>query len=401
MNVIKFTDRKLASKISSAITQKSSALSKAVASDVYRYAKTFLKSKFVYQVDVTGMFLSMPSELISNHFKHITITKHYKNTMDNTDSRVIESQSGASMDIKIYKGTPIILYVSEGTNRGRSDYVLSTIYTKKHKKNLDRFVDKLAHCVSCSSEHDKRGVYRTTAHGYTPLAFGFPKRSFRDVFIRKDDKDLIVNTITKFLNNREWYEKHHIPYHFGLILYGEPGTGKSSIIQAIVNKFNFNKIVVEGDSIHSSLNSIRDNEILSTDTTTAIIIEDADLTCCPVGDRNDMRVLEAAERYKHNLGYLMNSMDGIGCFQNVIYIFSTNSIQDIDPAILRPGRLDLHVNISYVCDETMNQFMKFHYGKTMPENYHVKNKLIFAEMQIDVMRGYSFDQMLEKYAEPS
>ena len=398
---VKFTDRKFVSKISSAVTRRSSAVGKAIAEDVYRYAKMFLKSKFIYQIDVTSMFMSMPSELISNHFKHITITKNYRNNMSDTDSRVIESQSGASMDIKMYKGTPIILYVSEGKQRDNSDYILSTIYTKKHKKNLDKFVDKLCHCVICSSEHDKRGVYRTTAHGYTPLSFGFPKRSFNDVFMKKNDKDLIIHTIEKFLNSRSWYEKHHIPYHFGLILYGEPGTGKSSIIQAIVNKFNFNKIVVEGDSIHSSLNSIKDNEILSSETTTAIIIEDADLTCCPVGDRNDMRVLEAAERYKHNLGYLMNSMDGIGCFQNVIYIFSTNSIEDIDPAILRPGRLDLHVNISYVCDETMNQFLKFHYGKQMPENYHVKDKLIFAEMQIDVMRGYSFDQMLKKYAELS
>ena len=396
-----FTRREVVSKLSSTVAGKSSAIGKAVISDAYKFAKAFLKSKFIYQIDVTGIFLSMPSELISNQFKHITITKQYRSNMSDSDSRVVEAQSSASMDIKVYRGTPIILYVSEGTHRDGSAFILSTLYSKKHRKNLDLFVEKLSHCIACSSEHDKRGAYRTTEHGYTPIAYGFPKRSFKDVFIRKDDKDMIIKTIDKFLKSRSWYEKHHIPYHFGLILYGEPGTGKSSIIQAIVNKFNFNKIVIDGDSIRSSLNSIKDNEIIDKNKTTAIIIEDADLTCCPVGDRNDIRVLEAAERYKHNLGYLMNSMDGIGCFQNVIYIFSTNSIKDIDPAILRPGRLDLHVNISYVCDETMDQFLKFHYGKQMPENYHVKDKLIFAEMQIDVMRGYSFDQILYKYTNAS
>jgi hypothetical protein len=53
---IKFTARKFAGKLSATAIQRSSVFGKTVTTDVYKYVKAFLKSKFIYQVDITGIF---------------------------------------------------------------------------------------------------------------------------------------------------------------------------------------------------------------------------------------------------------------------------------------------------------------------------------------------------------
>lgn len=59
------------------------------------------------------------------------------------------------------------------------------------------------------------------------------KRSLDSVFIQKNDKDRILSFMNKFMNNKSIYESLSIGYKAGMILHGEPGTGKTSIINAL------------------------------------------------------------------------------------------------------------------------------------------------------------------------
>ena len=99
---------------------------------------------------------------------------------------------------------------------------------------------------------------------------------------------------------------------------------------------------------------------------------------------------------KEILGSVLNYMDGYGSLENVIYIFTTNHVDHLDPALIRPGRIDLSIEIKHVSDETMNKFLKFHYGKGLPEEKHVKPDMTFARIQILVMGGMSFDDLIEE-----
>jgi hypothetical protein len=87
------------------------------------------------------------------------------------------------------------------------------------------------------------------------------------------------------------------------------------------------------------------------------------------------------------LASVLNTIDGIGAPTNTIFIFTTNHVEKLDPALIRPGRIDLKLEIKPVCVETFTQFMKKHYGEdvSIPKDLKIKSGISFAELQTMVM----------------
>jgi chaperone BCS1 len=175
--------------------------------------------------------------------------------------------------------------------------------------------------------------------------------TFETIAMDLELKRTITEDLDRFLRGREFYKKVGKAWKRGYLLYGPPGTGKSSLIAAMANHLKFDIYDVELTSIYD--NSELRRILLSTTNRSILVIEDID---CSVEMQNrEMKNRECEEEddqpsnTKLTLSGLLNFIDGLwsSCGDERIIVFTTNHKDKIDPALLRPGRMDVHIHMSY------------------------------------------------------
>jgi len=327
-------------------------------------------------------------------------------------SSVYVDKDGDYYDYGMIDGIPAkihIHYEVQGSSRGK--YIeISTLRIKDYPKRLKAFLKKYITNVDAEISASGRkciGIVNPyEGHIYeldNPI-----RRDFNNVFIPDAIVNEICESLDKFRNSKDWYDEHSIPCHFGIMLYGAAGMGKSSIAQAIATYMHSNLFVLSGDCVMALPKAIR----MINQTTTRhrneyniILIEDVD--CGIAADNISNRLSKMMSTHKPSdddmladnhmgLASVLNVLDGIGAPNNVIFIFTTNHIEKLDPALIRPGRIDLSLEIKPVCLESFGKFMIHHYGDTVyiPKNLSIRDNLSFAELQTLVMKGYSSDQLI-------
>lgn len=93
---------------------------------------------------------------------------------------------------------------------------------------------------------------------------------------------------------------------------------------------------------------------------------------------------------------LMNAIDGLITQENFIIIATTNSIESLDPALIRPGRFDTAIKIDYIDIEVFNKVMMRYFGKTVNGKLRKKN-LTISRLQVEFLMGKTFADFCKKY----
>ncbi|KAG6766773.1 hypothetical protein POTOM_027946 [Populus tomentosa] len=173
--------------------------------------------------------------------------------------------------------------------------------------------------------------------------------TFETLAMEPDLKNTVIEDLNRFVRRKEYYKRVGRAWKRGYLLYGPPGTGKSSLVAAMANYLRFDVYDLQ------LANIMRDSDLrkllLATGNRSILVIEDID---CSV-DLPDRRQVhgDGEGRKQHDvqltLSGLLNFIDGLwsSCGDERIIIFTTNHKDRLDPALLRPGRMDMHIHMSY------------------------------------------------------
>ncbi|GLT39232.1 hypothetical protein SLA2020_134370 [Shorea laevis] len=178
--------------------------------------------------------------------------------------------------------------------------------------------------------------------------------SFDTIALDPDQKQSIIDDLDRFLARRDYYKRIGKTWKRGYLLYGPPGTGKSSLVAAMAKYLKYDVYDLELSSIYC--NSQLRNVFLNISSKSIIVIEDVDCYGEVQARSNtvddDLPQLGSQENKRDAcaLSGLLNAIDGLwsGCGEERIIIFTTNHKDKIDPALLRPGRMDMHIELSYL-----------------------------------------------------
>lgn len=215
---------------------------------------------------------------------------------------------------------------------------LTALYSQRHIFE-DLFTE--AHKLAQQSSEGKTIVY--ICRGTSWEKFGEPrrKRPIESVILDEGVKERIVADVKDFLASAKWYYDRGIPYRRGYLLYGPPGSGKSSFIQALAGHLDYNIAIL--NLSERGLTDDRLNHVLSIiPKRTLVLLEDADAAFA------NRRVQTDADGYRGaNVTFsgLLNALDGVASAEERVLFLTTNHVEKLDSALVRPGRIDMMVRI--------------------------------------------------------
>ncbi|KAG5225797.1 mitochondrial chaperone BCS1-B [Salix suchowensis] len=214
------------------------------------------------------------------------------------------------------------------------DYIMEKA-TDIRRKNEDR----LLYTNSRGGSLDSRG------HPWESVPFKHPS-TFETLAMDPAKKAEIMEDLKDFANGQSFYQKTGRAWKRGYLLYGPPGTGKSSMIAAMANYLGYDIYDLELTEVHN--NSELRKLLMKTSSKSIIVIEDIDcsinLSNRKKGTANNSSI---GRSYWNSitLSGLLNFTDGLWscCGSERIFVFTTNHADKLDPALLRSGRMDMHI----------------------------------------------------------
>lgn len=167
------------------------------------------------------------------------------------------------------------------------------------------------------------------------------------------------------LTNPELYEEIGISAPKGVILYGEPGTGKTLLAKAVANQTSANFLRVVGSELikkYSGEGPKLVREIFKAAeemAPTIVFIDEIDA----IGAKRYTTDSSGGQEVQRTMLELLTQLDGFDTRSDVKVIMATNKIENLDPALIRPGRIDRKIKFPLPDEKTKRRIFQIHTSK--------------------------------------
>lgn len=231
------------------------------------------------------------------------------------------------------------------------DHGIVTFISTDEDKCIDLLeeLDSFTHKQNCLKTAKIRNVNLYSAH-FEIVESDKKRDTWENFYYEQSVRDLFELEVFGFLANYPRYKKRNIVRR-GVLLHGEPGTGKTSLGRIICNYLYDHAVIwITPELIQThGIESIKNIYQFARDIApSAIILEDIDL----FGDNRDV------SSNSLRLGCLMNVLDGVNSVEGSVTIAMTNSVDSIEAALKnRPGRFDRKVSIGVLSDHLREKML--------------------------------------------
>ncbi|KAF2103260.1 P-loop containing nucleoside triphosphate hydrolase protein [Rhizodiscina lignyota] len=177
-------------------------------------------------------------------------------------------------------------------------------------------------------------------------------RRLETVILDEELKRDVIDDVRSYIADAETYARRGIPYRRGYLFYGPPGTGKSSFALALASHFQ-----LEVYTLSLAERSMTDVEIRvlfgRTRKPSMIILEDIDSA--------GLQREQQGSPDGVTLSGLLNVIDGAGAVEGRVLIMTTNHLENLDPALIRPGRIGRRVELPLATKAQAKRMFMVHY----------------------------------------
>ncbi|KAK4160951.1 putative mitochondrial chaperone protein [Cladorrhinum sp. PSN259] len=275
------------------------------------------------------------------------------------------------------------------TTTGEPHETLTLTMLYMHRELLaDVFTE--AHALAQSYNQGRTVVY--TARNMSWQVLGKPrvKRPLGSVILDEGVKESIVADVKEFIESQQWYTERGVPYRRGYLLYGPPGTGKTSFIQALAGELDYSVAMVNlsergvtDDLLAQLLTNLPERSIL--------LLEDVDAAMINRRQRDP----DGYSGSTVTASGLLNALDGLSAGEDRIAFLTTNHIDQLDPALIRPGRVDMMLRIGEATRYQAAQMWDRYYGDMDP-NHSGRERFLNRLDKLGLFGGDSQDPSVPK-----
>lgn len=279
-----------------------------------------------------------------------------ENTSDydgDLDESIVYSAGRADSDniftsVEFYDSIIKYRYVSIGNPKGLSSCI--DTYRKidiicETQDVLDKLMIECYKFKFYSRSESKINIFKWY-DGYWDKYSTTEKRSLDTIYLEQNIKDKVVNDVKQFTKNKEKYKKFGIPYKRNYLFSGLPGTGKTSFITSIASELGYSLYLIpfinglNDNSFTEAIKNIPDKSIL--------LMEDVDI------------LFKKRDKSSTGMSFsgMINVLDGLTKKTGLLTFLTTNFIEELDDALIRPGRIDLHIKFTYIVDEQKRMMCK-------------------------------------------
>lgn len=263
---------------------------------------------------------------------------------------------------------------SSGAFLGFFESVQLTFLTR-NRLLVEEFLDEVRQ-FNVPDDDKRLAIYINQYSAWKLLSLIDPRRA-DTVVLDGNMMQSLIDDMKQFFASKSWYQDHSIPYRRGYLLYGPPGNGKSSSVRALASRFGRDVYVLRAGR---DLDDANFTDLVTDLPEGAILlIEDVE------------QIFDDDGEDKLTRSGFLNTLDGVAAATGRVVFMTTNFVDSLDAAVVRPGRAD----VSMLVDSPTERQASVYLGRffdaddangVFAEVSSANGKVSMSDLQAEVIR---------------